>query len=79
MRQDRKVKWTDADVRCPFYISDNQTGRSICCEGYCAGADVISRFRTLRQKDRHMGVYCVGGFTRCPVYRCTYANKYEDE
>ncbi len=74
----KKICWTDADVRCPFYISDDRAGRSICCEGYCAGTDVISRFQTLGQKDRHMGVYCVGRYENCPVYRCTYASKYEE-
>ena len=73
----KKICWTDADVRCPFYISDDRTSRSIRCEGYSAGTDVVSRFRTLAQKDRHMGRFCVGCFEQCPVYRCTYGNKYE--
>ena len=79
MRQDRKVKWTDADVRCPFYISDDQSGRSISCEGYGKGVEAVSRFRTLELKDRHMGLYCTGRFERCPVYGCTYDCKYRDE
>jgi len=78
MASNKKLLWTDADVRCPFYISDDCAGRSICCEGFSAGTDSISRFRTLRQKDRHMGLYCVGDFERCPVYGCTYACKYRD-
>ena len=75
----KKICWTDADVQCPFYISDDRSGRSITCEGYSAGAEVVSRFRTLGQKDRHMGCFCVGRFTRCPIFRCTYSNKYGDD
>lgn len=73
-----KILWTEADVRCPFYISDDKTGRSICCEGFGAGTDSISRFRTTTLMDRHMGRYCVSDFERCPVYGCTYACKYRD-
>ena len=74
----KKICWTEADVRCPFYISDDRAGRSICCEGYGRGIDAVSRFRSLRLKDRHMGCYCAGDFESCPVYRCTYACKYAD-
>lgn len=79
MRSDRKLGWTDADVRCPFYISDSRDTRSIRCEGYGQGIDAISRFRSLALKDRHMGRYCAGRFESCPVYGCTYACKYRDE
>ena len=74
----KKLCWTDADVKCPFYISDDREARSITCEGYSAGADVISRFHTLPQEQRHMGRFCVGRFEDCPVYRCTYGAKYEE-
>lgn len=33
MSKYRKECWTDADVRCPFYISDERSARSITCEG----------------------------------------------
>lgn len=73
-----KLGWTCADVRCPFYVADNRPARSISCEGYAKGVDVVSRFRSLALRDRHMGRYCVGRFEDCPVYRCTYACKYAD-
>ena len=74
----RKEFWNDADVRCPFYISEDRQAKSVSCEGYSDGADLISRFRTLAQRERHMGVYCVSGFAQCPVYRCIYEAKYAD-
>ena len=78
MGEYKKICWTDADVRCPFYLSDDRRGRSIRCEGYDEGAELVSRFRTLGQREGHMGRYCVGRYEDCPVYRCTYESKYED-
>ena len=72
----KKICWTDADVRCPFYISDDRRGRSIRCEGYCDGADMVSRFQSLSRREQHMGRFCVGRYEDCPVYRCIYENKY---
>ena len=74
----RKASWTDADVRCPFYLSDNQAACSISCEGFGKGVETVSRFRSRALKDRHMGACCVSAFEKCPVYRCTYASKYTD-
>ena len=79
MAEYRKEHWTAADVRCPFYISDNRKERSISCEGYCQQTQVVSCFKTMGEKDSHMGVYCVGRFERCPMYRCIYEAKYRDD
>ena len=74
----RKDSWTDADVRCPFYISDDKAACSISCEGFGKGVKTVSRFRSRALKDRHMGACCVGEYEKCPVYRCTYASRYAD-
>ena len=74
----RKDSWTDADVRCPFYISEDKAACSISCEGFEKGVKTLSRFRSRPHKDRHMGAFCVGEYEQCPVYRCTYASKYAD-
>ena len=72
----KKLDWSDEDVRCPFYISNDRAKRSICCEGFGNGIDTISRFRSLALRGGHMGRYCAGRFEDCPVYHCTYKNKY---
>ena len=74
----KKIGWTDADVRCPFYITDDRETRSISCEGFGKGVETVSRFRSRALKDRHMGACCVSAFEKCPVYRCTYASRYAD-
>ena len=74
----KKILWTDADVRCPFFICEDKTERGIRCEGYGAGIDTVSRFRSIALKDRHMGRYCVARFEDCPICRCTYGCKYTE-
>lgn len=74
----RKEHWTDSDVKCPFYISDDRDSRSIKCEGYAEGSCVVSRFRTMAAREKHMGAYCAGRYESCPMYRCTYGAKYDD-
>lgn len=79
MAKFNKECWTAADVRCPFYLSDSRAERNLSCEGYGEQAKVTNIFRTVEQKDRHMGLYCVGRFERCPMYKCIYEAKYRDD
>ena len=78
MSKYRKECWTDADVRCPFYISDERSARSITCEGCMDETKATMSFRTLANRDGHMGRFCVGTYERCPVYRSVYQSKYAD-
>lgn len=78
MSKYRKECWTDADVRCPFYISDERSARSITCEGCMKETKATMSFRTLANRDGHMGRFCVGTYERCPVYRSVYQSKYAD-
>lgn len=78
MSKYRKECWTDADVRCPFYISDERSARSITCEGCMEETKATMSFRTLANRDGHMGRFCVGTYERCPVYRSVYQSKYAD-
>ncbi len=74
----RKMRWDEASVRCPFYLNHGSKEPRICCEGCVEGAELVSRFRSLSLREKHMGLYCAGKFERCPVYRCVYAEKYDD-
>jgi len=78
MGRNKKLEWTEADILCPFYLSNDREARSIRCEGYGKGVDAVSSFHSLTLRDRHMGLYCTGRFERCPVYGCTYGCKYRD-
>jgi len=79
MAKFKKITWTEADVRCPFYKKDNNELRCISCEGFTEGVNINSKFKSLAQKDRHMGIFCAARFESCPVYRCTYDSKYRED
>ena len=36
----KKLCWTMADVKCPFYKRDSRQERSISCEGFDQGSTV---------------------------------------
>lgn len=61
-------KAIDADVVCPFYISE--TGKAIKCEGLITPV-MAHRFETEREKLEHERFYCTRmyKFCECPVYR----------
>ena len=78
MSNNRKLCWTEADVRCPFYLKDDRETRTLSCEGFGPGIDTVSRFRSMKLMEKHMGQYCAREFEHCPVYSCTYNCKYRD-
>lgn len=75
----RKICWTDADVKCPFYIKDDRAQRSISCEGCGRGCITATKFKELKLRDRHMGIYCVAKFEECPIYKMIYETKYAED
>ena len=75
----KKLCWTMADVKCPFYIKDSRQERSISCEGFDTDSTVVTRFKNLEMREKHMGRYCVARFQLCPVYRGTYDTKYRED
>jgi len=74
-----KLCWRAADVRCPFYKSDSRELRSISCEGFAWGSTVQTRFKSLEDRERHMGRCCVNEYMDCPVYKSTYDSKYRED
>ena len=79
MAKFRKECWTDADVKCPFYIADDRHRRTIRCEGYAGESCTETQFPTLALRDRHMGVNCVQRYSCCPMYRLICQCKYAEE
>ena len=61
----KKEPWVAADVKCPFWITSDKN--SITCEGSLPCFKHILRFDRIDQKQRHMGTYCAGQYTRCPT------------
>lgn len=75
----KKLVWTAADVRCPFYRSDNREARSISCEGFDQDSTVQTRFKNLALREKHMGRYCVAAYEACPLYKSTFESKYRED
>jgi hypothetical protein len=75
----KKLCWTGADVKCPFYKKDSRENRSICCEGFEKDSMMELKFKNLEQREKHLGCYCVSRYESCPAYQCTYGAKYRDE
>ena len=70
MAEFKKIRWTEHDVRCPFFITEERRESSIRCEGYSEGVKLASIFKSAELKNRHMGRYCCcGNYEWCPVYR----------
>lgn len=65
----RQESWKAADVKCPFYLRDSST--TLECEGFDEGMIVTLNCRTKEKKNKHMGIYCAGGYDHCPVYNNT--------
>ncbi len=75
----KKLCWSEADVKCPFYKRDSRRERSICCEGFDEGSTVETRFKNLGLREKHMGCYCVGRYELCPIYKSTFLTKYGED
>lgn len=75
----KKICWSEADVKCPFYKKDSREERSISCEGFDQGSTVVTKFKNLGLRENHMGCYCVGRFQLCPIYKSTYDFKYRED
>ncbi len=78
MAKQKKLRWDDASVRCPFYLGQSVHSGSIRCEGCMEDSELVSRFRTVEGKERHMGIYCSAKYESCPVYGFVCAEKYDD-
>lgn len=63
----RREAWKDVDVQCPFYR--RSTERQIVCEGLTEKGNLTQSFRRMKDKEKHMGVYCCGRYRECRLYR----------
>lgn len=60
------------DIRCPFFRSGEGKkgmGGVIRCEGIGEAESVTLGYRTGRQRERQMSIFCRGCYTRCEIYR----------
>lgn len=53
---------------CPFYIREWE--KTITCEGFYGGGEVLQRFNTASQRVVHQHKYCfTQNYNECPIAR----------
>lgn len=72
----KKIRWDNADIRCPLFIENTEKETAIACEGFKDKMSVRLNFKAVKDKEHHMGIYCVHRFEECPIYRCVLKEKY---
>lgn len=71
--------WKDADIRCPFFRTQNRSKRRVGCEGYLPRSTIIHTFRRQRDFDSHLTRFCAADYEQCPYYRALMKEKYDDK
>lgn len=74
---DQRSVRMERDAVCPFFRYG--TPRSVCCEGYCDGCNVESRFGSKKQTAMHFDTYCAGNYKMCEVHNMVMQAKYDEE
>ncbi len=69
--------YTQADVRCPFYITDTERPAGISCEGISDKSKLSLCFTNKRYKKVHMKVFCIENYEDCALFKTIY-KKYEE-
>ncbi len=75
----RSVRWTEADVKCPFFRRMRWTSRAVVCESGEKRRGVAKRsFPTDGELEDYLTRHCCSlpGCESCPGYRAAWA-KYE--
>lgn len=70
--------WKDADMRCPFFRTQNSQARRIGCEGLLPRSTIIHTFLRQGEYNAFLSQYCAAHYRQCPYYRILMKEKYED-
>lgn len=74
--------WTSC-VLCPFYRTSEKNrmewGARIKCEGFTDNCKITIAFRSWRDMDDQIEIFCANHYKNCEVYRMIYAAKYDEE
>lgn len=70
--------YIQADVLCPFYITDKANPIILKCEGLQPDITISLMFVYKNTKVNFMNKYCCKQYEKCPLFDVIY-KKYEDE
>ena len=71
--------WKKADMRCPFFRTQNSAARRIGCEGYFHGSTIDHTFQRQRSFEKHLSQFCAGRYRDCPYFKALMKRKYDDK
>ena len=71
------TSWRSADVKCPFYKSDDGK-QNIFCEGLIPNSSVVVRYRRKEDYLRQIDSVCCRNYESCRVNRMLMG-KYEEQ
>ena len=69
--------FTQADVLCPFYMTDTDRPYNIKCEGISKVNRLYLSFPHKKDKDAHMKKYCTECYKQCRLFKTIY-EQYEE-
>ena len=67
-----------ADAQCPFYKSDEDQKKRICCEGIVEESTLALTFLRKNAYKKQLEVFCCEHYKKCEIYRMLM-EKYETE
>lgn len=75
--ENMSTSWRSTDVRCPFYVTDDQRAKRVTCEGVVEGSILATIYRNKADFQKQMEVFCCEYYQKCEIYRMLM-EKYEE-
>lgn len=70
--------WKNADMRCPFFRTQNSQARRVGCEGLLPRSTISHTFQRQREFDAFLSQFCAGRYQQCPYYKTLLKEKYNE-
>lgn len=69
--------YRQVDVKCPYYQFDDGK-RRITCEGLLPDSNIANIFRSKRDFDTQMNLFCCQGYRKCEAF-IALEQKYKED
>ena len=70
------ASYSSADVKCPFYVSDDPKTCKLTCEGVPPGSTIACHFLNGKAMRVQIRKYCACDYQLCPWARLLFKGKY---
>ena len=69
--------YIQADIMCPFYLTDENQKPYVRCEGFYNNTKLTTNFKNKKVKDKYMHKFCVSNYKDCKVCQLL-SDKYKE-